>query len=325
MCPVRMLESTPHTTHGADDLFRHDALFYAGRDDFVEQVSAFIRAGIEAGEPTLVVVSAEKIDALRERLGGDAPDVQFADMGLVGDNPARIIPAWQSFLEEHAVHGRRVRGVGEPISAARNAAELIECQRHESLLNLAFADSGPWWLICPYDTTALDPFVIEEARRSHPGVIESGLSAQSDDYRGLTAIADAFDHPLPEPAAPYAELPFDATGLGEVRTLVRQHARNAGLSGERTSDLVLAASEIATNSVRHATGRGVVRIWTEDASVICEVRDEGRITEPLLGRRRPAPDAAGGYGVWLVNQLCELVQLRTGPTGNVVRMHMRRR
>lgn len=323
MFPVRISESTSHTAI-ADDVFRHDALFYAGPDDFVRQVSGFIRDGIEAGEPTLVVVSAEKIEALKEALGDDAPRVQFADMGAVGDNPARIIPAWQSFLEEHAVEGQRVRGVGEPISAARNAAELVECQRHESLLNLAFADSGPWWLICPYDTVTLDPIVIDEARRSHPGVIESGLTSLSDDYRGLNAISDPFDDPLTEPGFPVAELPFDATKLAEIRAIVRRHARDAGLSDDRISDLVLAVSEIATNSVRHATGTGLVRIWTEPHTIVCEVRDQGQITQPLVGRQRPAPDAGGGYGVWLVNQLCELVQLRTGPAGNIVRMHMRR-
>jgi anti-sigma regulatory factor (Ser/Thr protein kinase) len=305
-------------------VFRHDALMYAGEVDFVRQVSAFIRDGVEAGEPTLVVVSAEKIAALREALGSDAPSVQFADMGLVGDNPARIIPAWQSFLEEHAVEGRQVRGVGEPISAARNAAELIECQRHESLLNLAFAESGPWWLICPYDTTALDPVVIDEARRSHPGVIESGLTKLSADYRGLAAISDPFDQPLPQPTVPVSEFPFDASRLADLRVHARKHAVAAGLSGDRASDFVLAVSEVATNSVRHATGSGVVRIWTEPAALVCEVRDEGQITLPLVGRRRPAPDQGGGYGVWLVNQLCELVQVRTEPTGNIVRMHMRR-
>jgi anti-sigma regulatory factor (Ser/Thr protein kinase) len=310
--------------HQSGDVFRHDALLYGGDDDFVTQVSAFIRDGIDAGEPTLAVVSAEKIDALRQTLGDDVSGVQFADMGLVGDNPARIIPAWQSFLEEHAVDGRPVRGVGEPISAARNSAELIECQRHESLLNLAFAETGPWWLICPYDTTALDPIVIDEARRSHPGVIESGLKTLSAEYRGLAAISDPFDEPLPEPAAPVFELPFDATRLAEVRVEARRRAAAAGLSEDRVSDFVLAVSEVATNSVRHATGTGVVRIWAEPAALVCEVHDEGQITMPLLGRRRPAPDQGGGYGVWLVNQLCELVQVRTAPTGNVVRMHMRR-
>jgi anti-sigma regulatory factor (Ser/Thr protein kinase) len=310
--------------HQERDVFRHDALLYSGEDDFVRQVAAFIREGVELGEPTLVVVNARKIAALREALGSDTPVVQFADMDIVGHNPARIIPAWQSFLEEHAVEGRHVRGVGEPISAARNAAELIECQRHESLLNLAFADSGPWWLVCPYDTTALDPVVIAEARRSHPGVIESGLNNLSAEYRGLAAIADPFQEPLPEPAVSVFELPFDASRLAEVRVQTRRHATAAGLSHDRVSDFVLAVSEVATNSVRHATGVGVVRIWTEPAALVCEVRDEGQITLPLLGRQRPAPDQGGGYGVWLVNQVCELVQLRTLPTGNIVRMHMRR-
>ena len=45
-------------------------------------------------------------------------------------------------------------------------------------------------------------------------------------------------------------------------------------------------------------------------------------TEPLVGRERPA-GPAGGYGLWLANQLCDLVQVRSFPAGSVVRLHMR--
>ena len=67
--------------------------------------------------------------------------------------------------------GRRLRGIGEPIWADRSPDELVECQRHEALLNLAFADAGDFWLLCPYDVDALDPDVIAEAHHSHPAVV----------------------------------------------------------------------------------------------------------------------------------------------------------
>jgi hypothetical protein len=142
--------------------FRHEALFYAGRDDFVRRTAAFLRDAVAAEEPTLVVVDA--------------------DMAEVGSNPARIIPAWREFVARHAPSGSRLRGIGEPIWPERSAAELAECERHESLLNLAFAGSPSWWLLCPYDTEALDPAVLEEARRTHPFVLEDGATRESADY-----------------------------------------------------------------------------------------------------------------------------------------------
>src|SRR5437868_3363988 len=99
--------------------FRHEALLYAGEDEFVERNAAFIREGVAADEPVLVVVDAAKIDLLREELGDDADPavVQFADMADVGRNPARIIPAWREFVSQRAGERGAVRGIGEPIWA----------------------------------------------------------------------------------------------------------------------------------------------------------------------------------------------------------------
>jgi hypothetical protein len=156
------------------ETFRHEALLYAGEVDFLTGTLPFIREGVAADQPVLVVVSAAKIGLLRSALGADADRVAFADMADVGANPARIIPAWRDFIAANDVDRRSARGVGEPIWAARTPAELVECQRHETLLNLAFAGVPAWWLLCPYDTTSLSPEVLEEAWRSHPVVSERG-------------------------------------------------------------------------------------------------------------------------------------------------------
>jgi hypothetical protein len=38
---------------------------------------------------------------------------------------------------------------------------------------------------------------------------------------------------------------------------------------------------------------------------------------------QPTPRAESGRGVWITNQLCDLVQIRSGPSGTVVRVHKR--
>ena len=96
-----------------------------------------------------------------------------------------------------------------------------------------------------------------------------------------------------------------------------------GLPEGRIDDLVLAAHELVSNSVRHGGGTGTIRVWHDGHAVVCEVTDNGRIGHPLVGRQLPADDSLGGRGLWMANQLCDLVQIRTFADGSVVRLHMR--
>jgi anti-sigma regulatory factor (Ser/Thr protein kinase) len=307
-----------------DHGYRHEALLYAGEAAFMDGTLAFVREAVARGEPILVVLGAPKIAALRGALGPDGGHVLFADMAEVGENPARIIPAWEDFVERNAAPGRRLWGIGEPIWAGRGAAELVECQRHEALLNVVFSDPD-FSLLCPYDVRALDPATIAEARRTHPYVRECGVIAgASASFPGADAFAGPFDAPLPAPPPEMAPpLAFGRETLREVRRLVRAHGAAARLPDVRVSDLVLAVDEVATNSVRHGGGGGELRVWQEPRALVCELRDAGRIEDPLAGRRPPAADATSGYGLWIANQLCELVQVRTYPSGSVIRLHMR--
>ena len=74
---------------GPPEEFRHEALFYAGEEEFLAGTGAFVRDGLESDEPILVVLSAPKIEALRSELGAQSERVHFADMAAVGRNPAR--------------------------------------------------------------------------------------------------------------------------------------------------------------------------------------------------------------------------------------------
>ncbi|HKN94383.1 MAG TPA: sensor histidine kinase [Thermoleophilaceae bacterium] len=311
--------------HYPQSEFRHAAVFYDGDASYVDRLVPFIRGGLEVGEPVLVMVPGPKLDLLRDALGDQATEVRFADMLEVGSNPARIIPAWGDFAAAHAGSGRRTRGVGEPIWSGRTAAELVECQRHEALINVAFEGAAAMDLVCPYDENALEPEVLEEARRSHPVTLDAcGTFHDCSTYVGTRTIAKPFARPLPDVPPGAARLEFDPSGLPAVRVFVAAHAAAAGLSAERCEDLALALNELATNSIRHGGGSGSLSIWTDHEAVVAEVRDRGQIDRPLAGREQPAPGQVGGHGLWLVNQLCDLMQMRTFSTGSVVRVHMRR-
>ena len=302
--------------------FRHEALLYSGEDEFVEEASAFIRDGLEGGEPTLVVVSARKIERLRDRLNGDADTVWFADMDAIGRNPAWIIPAWREFVDEHLESDVPLRGIGEPISADRSPDALVECQRHESLLNVAFATGPGFWLLCPYDTSALPDEVVDEARRSHPHVAHARETVSSAAYHGLDWAAEPFDAPLSLPPEGAARLRFCLDDLPAVRDLVRLYAAQAGLREDRTGDLVLAVNELATNSIRHGGGSGMLTVWSTGCSIVCDIVDRGRIADPLAGRVRPPVGSYRGQGLWIASQVCDLAQIRSHATGSIVRLHV---
>jgi anti-sigma regulatory factor (Ser/Thr protein kinase) len=328
--PLRPVDERGNLAHEADiqapegrgrEPFRHEALLYAGLDGFLDGTVPFLRAGASAGDAMLVVVDAAKTEPLRETFEPDAADITFADMGEVGANPARIIPAWRAFVDRHP--GRHLRGIGEPIWAGRSSAELVECQRHEALLNVAFSDATGFSLLCPYDVDALDPAVIEKAHRSHPVVVTEGVGTDSASYVDLAAVGAPFAEPLPAPPDDALAMAFEQASLGAVRDIASSRALAAGLTAERAADLVLAVNELATNSVKHGGGQGILRVWLEPGAVICEVSDSGGIVEPLAGRQRPMA-RVGGHGLWLCNQLCDLVQIRAFPGGGVVRLHMYR-
>ena len=304
--------------------FAHEALLYADEDGFLDGTMPFVEEGLAAGEPVLLVLSAQRLERIRGRLNGNGDRVHCADMAEVGANPARIIPAWRRFVEEHGAAGRPVRGIGEPIWAGRHPDELVECQRHESLLNLAFADAPAFRLLCPYDTASLDDAVVEEAWRSHPHVVVDGVRRPSPDYRGLPAIERPFDDPLPAPPASVRELEFDRGSLGALRQLILARAAAAGMKPARSADLVLAVNEVATNSIRHGGGFGTLRVWAGTRWLVCEIEDRGRIDDPLAGRREPKPGQENGRGLWIANHICDLVQVRTFTRGSIVRLHMSR-
>ena len=304
--------------------FRHEALLYADHDEFLACCVPFIRGGLAADEPVLVVESEERIRLLRAALGPDAERVGWADMSAVGSNPARIIPAWKEFVDQRGGAGRRLRGIGEPIWSERSSEELVECQRHESLLNVAFGEGQAWWLLCPYDTSTLDPSVIEEARRSHEYVVDMrGPSGASVTFRSNQASGPAFDEGMPDPEDLRLLMRFDRESLLSLRRRVARQAIAAGLRAESATEFVTAVNEVATNSVLHGGGGGTLRVWRQQGSVVCEVRDTGRYPDPLADRSRPGADSGDPRGLWLANQLCDLVQVRSFNTGSAVRLHMK--
>ncbi|MDG4823025.1 ATP-binding protein [Asanoa sp. WMMD1127] len=134
-------------------------------------------------------------------------------------------------------------------------------------------------------------------------------------------------HPRPEAvvSATGRLLLAETFARGEVtglRHALSACAESAGLREQRLDDFVLAVNELITNAVRHGGGAGQLRLWHAGAALVCEVSDGGGGigAQRLDNHQRPSPSTAGGWGLWLAEQLSDTMEVTTGPTGTTVRI-----
>jgi anti-sigma regulatory factor (Ser/Thr protein kinase) len=298
--------------------FAHPALFYRGTAEYLAGTVPFVRGGLAAGEPVAVAVPPPNLELLRAELAESADLVHFFDMAVVGRNPGRIIPSvLRAFADEHP--DGRVRIIGEPVWPGRTAVEYPACVQHEALINMAFT-GRPVTILCPYDVAGLDEVAVTDAAATHPMLIDAAGGRDSDGYSPERVVA-AYNEPLTPPETAL-HLSFDAARLATVRRVSAEFARRAGLPARRIDDLEVVVNELATNSIVHGGGTGTLSIWAEDGRLVYEIRDHGRLIDPLVGRRPVDFDNLSGRGVLLVNYLADLVRVYTGEDGTAVRAYI---
>ena len=115
---------------------------------------------------------------------------------------------------------------------------------------------------------------------------------------------------------------FSRSSMRAVRRVVAREAELAGLGVSRREDLVLAVDELTTNSVTHGGGHGSLSVWRTGAAIVCEVRDQGHISDPLAGMRQPPHHQPTGRGLWVVGCLCDRVQIASSPGWTAVRVRI---
>jgi anti-sigma regulatory factor (Ser/Thr protein kinase) len=298
--------------------FRHAALLYRTAGEFGAGVFSFVQAGISAGDAVLIASAGASLRFLRNLLDGQRPGVAWEDLAGMGSNPRRITAAFRLFADEHA--GQAVRCVQEPAWRAGPPEVVRETLRHEALINLSLARDRAS-VLCAYDAS-LPASVLDGAERTHPMVMRDGRWQVSRTYTPRAVIPAECDEPLSPPPASAATVSY-RDDLGKVRHFTAGHAREAGLPASRVGDLTIAVSELAANTLAHTSGPGLVTIWVEHGEILCQVDDSGHIRDPLAGTTCPDPTTtAYGHGLWVVNQLCDLVETRTGPGGTTTRLHM---
>jgi anti-sigma regulatory factor (Ser/Thr protein kinase) len=178
----------------------------------------------------------------------------------------------------------------------------------------------PITVLCPYRA---DDRGLARVQATHPWLVTSDGSIASDRYLPPTeALVEFPPPPPPDLGPPVAELAFATAELGTLRHLVAEVADRAGTAPDRVADLVLAVNEIGSNSVEHGPGRGRLRLWVTDDSVVAEVADPGTADMPFPGMVAPPTAGARGRGLWLASELCDVMQVWSDAGGTLIRLRM---
>lgn len=296
----------------------HAAFFYRDDAHYLDTLVPFIREGVRRGEPVLVAVPRDKLELLRAALGGEPPGVSLSDMADVGANPARTFPLFAETIA--ADPGQRVRMVGEPVWPGRRDDVYPACVENEALWNTAFADR-PVLTLCPYDATGLDAAVLADARATHPLIWERGEVVANADFEGDAALSRCQQELSTHPGAAR----FSVRGLADLspaRAFARTQAELIGLPADRMADLELIVGELTANSLKYSGGGCSLALWRTADGLVCEVRDGGKLDDPLAGRRPADLHATGGRGLLLVNAMADLVRMQRKPDGTVIQAHL---
>ena len=298
---------------------RHDALFYGTDEQFVAGLVPFVRDGLAGGEAVVAAVTRSNIALLRDALAGDAAHVSFIDRDEWYRRPATTVSGWRGELDKALEDGHpSLRIIGEV--AFGPGPRHPTWTRYESALNTLFA-AAPAWIVCPYDSRALPPAVLADARRTHPTVVDPDRRG-SDRYESPAELLRRVREPLPAVAGPPAlEMPLaHPDDVLAARRAVRALA--AGWPEDRLDELQLVVTEIAANGIEHGRGRRQLRFWSTGDRLVCEVDDEGPgPADPLAGYAPPRGGGRdGGWGLWIAHQLCDEIAITTADGHTRVRL-----
>lgn len=307
------------STHG----LVHEALVYRSEDELTAAVGTFLSDAAAAEEPVLLALPAEHLAQIRPA-AGETARLDRQDIRQVGCNPQRLLPFMENWIAAHTRAGGtagRVRIISEAVWPGRSYPERAEGLRHEALVNEVLAEA-PVTMLCPFDAAHLDPETLAGVELTHPAILEGDRRRPSLAYSGLAGLDLDAIWPLEPPAEPIHEHDLGRS-LGDLRQAVAADPLLATLSRDRRSDLVMAVNEATTNAVRHGDGACSARIWHDGRSLVTEIASDGAVEDPLAARApRPDPAAGSGRGLWLINQVCDLVEMRSGDAGTTLRLHM---
>lgn len=298
----------------------HEASIYASDSELCETALPFLSGGLDAREPTYVILGAHGQDLVRRELG-EREGLHYLSATEVYVKPAATVRGYRDVLTAEVEAGaEQIRFITEvPHPGTGSAWDWWG--RYEAAVNELFADL-PVWAICTYDERSTPACVLDEVLRSHPYLARpGGEHAPNSQYEvPATFLAQrscSYVDPL-EAGEPLVAL-TDPSLADARRAAVT--AAPAQLGPEAADNLVVAISEVVANAQQYGLPPVELRMWAGTDRLVATVKDGGTgINDPTIGLAPVETDRSGGRGLWIASQLCDHVSITRSHDGFLVRL-----
>jgi anti-sigma regulatory factor (Ser/Thr protein kinase) len=298
---------------GAEAL-RHHAFVYDSDEDYARRSADFLRDGLNAGECCMVAHNRAGLAMMREALGSDADRAVFVDVSWTYTRPARAVAAFYGTFVRLLQQAPSLRAVAE-FQFGPSFDDWHEWQSYEAIANLAY-DPLPVWVICAYPANRMPDAVLDGVLRTHEEVLADQW-ARSDRFEDPRDVVRKLT-PDPEPL-PGLRSSYTGQDLERFREQLAGDLVAEGVPRAKALEMLVAATEVATNAVRHGGGIEEVRVGRVDGRFVCEVIDRGGgFDDPTAGYLPPRPGR--GRGLWVARQLTWRVESFHSPRGFTTRI-----
>jgi hypothetical protein len=308
----------------AEGAFEHRACIYDDDSRFLDTALPFLADGLALGEPVLAVTTPANLELLDAALGERSSDVDYAQSAFFGHRPPRRVAAFYRYWQggQGSQRGGRVRILAEPVWAGRSAREITAWTRMEAALNVTLASTSIS-MICPYDARTTDAGILADALRTHPVQITGSRQGPSPQYADPAGFARSCDtRPLSQPPDGTPSFDFDGD-LRSLRRFIVAGASAHGLAGDRADMLVLAVSEVGGYLKNRWAAGATVQTWEQPGGIVCDFRQPGAsIDDPFLGLRPAELVPGDGDGLWLANQICDWMDIRSDAEGCTIQLQV---
>ena len=293
---------------------RHNAFVYQSLDEYVGCATAFLREGLEQGEAAVVGQTRQGLAAMREALGADAERVAFLNVEEAYTRPARTLAAYHQVYVDQLRSARFVR-VASDVQVGPSPADWDEWLGYEAMMNRCFAHL-PTWALCTYDANGLPDPVLDSVWRTHPEVLAAETWTASEHFEDPTELLRRIT-PEPQPLGELRAMSIPSD-VESFRERLAEELAAERVSGAKSLDMLLAATELFANAVRHGAGVAAVRLGRADGRFVCEIIDRGSgFDDPTAGYL--APRAGVGSGLWVARQLTWRLEFFHSPLGFTAR------
>jgi anti-sigma regulatory factor (Ser/Thr protein kinase) len=170
---------------------------------------------------------------------------------------------------------------------------------------------------CSYNANGTPEPIIEGIWRTHPEVVDGNTSSPSGRYENPDDLLRRIT-PAPEPLTELRSIPF-GRDTEQFRERLARELRAARVPESQVLEMLVAATEVATNAVDHGGGVKDVRVGRAEGRFVCEIVDRGDgFDDPTAGYVAPRPGI--GAGLWVARQLAWRIEFFQSAAGFTARL-----